>query len=287
MLAPPNYNSSPSKKKSGKSRRGWVVSAALGFLGLLAILLLSNYSSKDHDAPVVTEGQKPKKVQRKPAPSMPSKSGAEANVKKEVAKPAMPQRIGEVRDGYRLLPSGRLHKVRGIVEIKNTDNSGLENIFPEPADQLIAGLITIEPGDFLVGDTGTMFENFDVQFKTALKHPIQINPEDDEETRELKEAVNETRQELLEHRKNGNDLSQVMADTRHQLQELGLYRNELNEMVKKMLDDGNLNDKDYEDLIAAANQMLDDRGCKPLELPKTFKRYVQMIGEDYSTESER
>jgi hypothetical protein len=78
-----------------------------------------------------------------------------------------------------------------------------------------------------------------------------------------------------------------MADTRRQLQELGLYRNELKEMVKEMLDDGNLTDKDYEDLIAAANQMLDDRGCKPLELPKTFKRYVQMIGEDYSTESER
>ncbi len=54
-----------------------------------------------------------------------------------------------------------------------------------------------------------------------------------------------------------------------------------------MLDDGNLNDKEYEDLVAAANQMLSDRGCKALELPRTFKRYIQMIDENYSTESER
>ena len=32
------------------------------------------------------------------------------------------------------------------------------------------GLITIDPGDFLVGARGTMFENFDKLFKTALMH---------------------------------------------------------------------------------------------------------------------
>ena len=62
----------------------------------------------------------------------------------------------------------------------------LEKIFPDPADQLIAGLIAVEPGDCLVGDTGTMFVNFKAQFYAALKQTIQINPEDDEETRELK-----------------------------------------------------------------------------------------------------
>jgi hypothetical protein len=281
MLAPPDNSCKTKNKKPSKVHQGWTFSAVLILsLGLLSIFLIYCFSSKEQNSPVETDIPKPKKVQHKALPSKPVKRVSKNKPIKEISETAMPQRIGEVRNGYRLLPSGRLHKVRGVVEIKGKDNSKLEKIFPDPADQLIAGLITVEPGDFLVGDTGTMFANFDVQFKTALKHPIQINPEDDEETRELKEAVNETRQELLEHRKNGNDLSQVMADTRHQLQELGLYRNELNEMVKKMLDDGNLNDKDYEDLIAAANQMLDDRGCKPLELPKTFKRYVQMIGKE-------
>ena len=286
MLAPPNDNYKQ-QNKYGKPHRVWIISVVLAFIGLLAIYLINGISCKNQNSSVVTNVSKPEKVQRKNVLPVSSKDVLETKPEKKIIKPAMPQRIGEIRNGYRLLPSGRLHKVRGVVEVKNTDNSKIEKIFPEPADQLIAGLITIEPGDFLVGDTGHMFENFEAQFNEALKIPIQILSDDDEEAKELKEAVTETRQELLEYRKNGNDLSQVMAETRHQLQELGLYRNELKEMVKGMLDDGSLNDGDYEDLIAAANQMLQDRGCKALELPKTFKHYIQMIGEDNLIESER
>ena len=193
-------------------------------------------------------------------------------------KPLPPQRVGELRDGYRLLPSGRLHRVLGTITSRDTSNDWLEKTFPEPADQLIAGLITIEPGETVIGSPESYYRNFADQFQSALMNPIRIDKDDDQYTRELKEAVKATRDELVSRLKAGEDIVEIMVETRKQYQELGLYRNELRDLVRKNLADGEISASEYEDLVKAANIMLEDRGGKPLDLPETFKKYIDMMG---------
>ena len=60
-----------------------------------------------------------------------------------------------------------------------------------------------------------------------------------------------------------------------QLQQLGLYRQELEQQVLMMSQDG-MSQQDYDDLVAAANKMLEERGSKPLELPSTVKHAVRL-----------
>lgn len=192
-----------------------------------------------------------------------------------------PQRVGEVRNGYRLMLSGELRKVRGEIVVNAAANDPIARLFPEPSDQLIAGLLTIEPGDSLVGESEDFFADFEDQFKASLKTLIPYDKDDDQYTKELKIAVNMSRDELKAALERGENLRELMTTTREQFKELGLYRDEVNQLVEDSLKDGDFSAKDYEDLVAAANKMLDDRGIKPLELPKLFHHYAIIQGLDH------
>ena len=273
MFPPPTNRTTKTASKPNR-RLMLLVSAVV----ICAAVSLSIIFSSESDKGIQEEKihRKPNRV-KKVKPFKAIKKTTSSQRGKEEVPQLTPQRIGELRNGYRLLPSGRLHKVLGTIEIKDTSNSKLEKIFPEPADQLIAGLITIEPGDFLVGDSESFFKDFNSQFQAALKHEIEADDNDDEYARELKAMVKSTREELLQHKNSGHDLEQVMVETRQQLQELGLYRNELHELVKERLNNGDMTDGDYDDLLKAANLMLEERGVKPLELPQTFRHYINMM----------
>ena len=101
-------------------------------------------------------------------------------------------------------------------------------------------------------------------------------------------GVQALRQELLDASANGESIEKVLIDTRDQLQQLGLYRQELEERVLRMSEDG-MSQQDYNDLITAANKMLEERGSKPLELPSTVKHAVrlgQLIRDNEAKEKE-
>ena len=54
-----------------------------------------------------------------------------------------------------------------------------------------------------------------------------------------------------------------------------------------MSEDG-MSQQDYDDLLAAANRMLEERGSKPLELPSTVKHAIrlgQLIRDNEEKES--
>ena len=93
--------------------------------------------------------------------------------------------------------------------------------------------------------------------------------------KELKMGVQSLRQELKERMDKGEDINAIMVETYKQMQELGLYRQELEEEVIKLSGE-DLTQKDYEDLISAANQMLQERGSKPLELPSTLRHAIRL-----------
>ena len=204
-----------------------------------------------------------------------SSTGESEEAPAKEKKPLPPQRVGELRDGYRLLPDGTLHRVLGIITNTPPKMSLADKTFTHSADIELGNLLMVEPGDDLLGDTEGMYKGFGKELDEALSEQLYYDVDDTELQRELKDGVHELREELKRRRDAGEDIEKIMEETRDQLKELSLYRQELEDQVRELSTD-ELSQKDYEDLINAANQMLEDRGIKPLEMPATLKHAIRL-----------
>ena len=185
----------------------------------------------------------------------------------DVDKDGRPTKIGQIINGWVKLPSGRMHKVYGVHTAKVARVSLIERTFENPVDQDLAQLTTLEPGSEVVGDSSDYYENYKEQFLESCKTPVIIESDDSEEVKLLKQMVIDTRKELSDALSRGEDLTKIMRESREQLRELGLYKDELHRQIDKILEDGGeLSENDIKDLRDAANLMLEERGIPPLHL---------------------
>ena len=191
-----------------------------------------------------------------------------AEVKTNVVKKLRPQEIGEIRNGYRLLANGKLHRVKGVSTSHVARVTLADKIFECSTDRTIGNMLTVRPGTGMIGDSSMYFNTFEKNFRKSLKTEIVINPDDTDEVRELKEAVRDTRADLKARMDAGEDIAQVMRDAREELRQLSVYRDELTKEVERIASDPDkdFSDKDMDDLIGAANAMLAERGVKPLTM---------------------
>ena len=254
-----------------------VVSFVVLFLALIAWLMLPSAENIENDEsnPKTKRIATTKKLKEKKIPKVATNVVKQTKAKSEKPKERPPQRVGEIRDGYRLLCDGTLHRVLGVVTNTPGKFSIADKTFKHSADVELGNLLMVEPGDDLLGDTAGMYRGFNKEFDEALTEPIEYSDDDTPMQREMKQAVNELRKELKDRRAKGEDIEKIMEDTQNQLKELSLYRQELEDEVRKLSTD-DLTQKDYEDLVAAANQMLKERGIKPLEMPSTVRHAIRL-----------
>lgn len=253
-----------------------IVSFVVLLLALIAWLMLPSAENIENDEsnPKTKKIATTKKYEKR-SPKAMTNVVMRTKVKSDKSKERPPQRVGEIRDGYRLLCDGTLHRVLGVVTNKPGKFSIADKTFKHSADVELGNLLMVEPGDDLLGDTAGMYRGFNKEFDEALTEPIEYSDDDTPIQREMKQAVNELRKELKDRRVKGEDIEKIMEDTRNQLKELSLYRQELEDEVRKLSTD-DLTQKDYEDLVAAANQMLKERGIKPLEMPSTLRHAIRL-----------
>lgn len=267
----------PRKVSSGAPMSG----AFKGTLALILVLAIGAgaYWYVTNMMPKATEPTEEKVEKKAIAEATPEIAPVETAAQNEEKpkKPLPPQRVGELRDGYRLLPSGKLHRVLGIVTNTPPKVSISEKTFKHSADVELGHLLMVEPGEDLLGDSEGMYRGFKKELEEALAEPIEYDKDDTEFQRELKDAVIDLRKELVARMKAGEDVEKIMEDTRNQLKELALYREELENQVKRISgEDAEMTQKDYDDLVEAANMMLEERGSKPMELPTSLKRTVRL-----------
>ena len=197
---------------------------------------------------------------------------AETNAVKAVDPNARPTKVGEIVNGYVMLLGGRLRKVKGVTKPSAIRKTLAQQTFKHHSDVSLANLLTAEPGGLMVGDSSMYYKNFDKEFAKSLKDPIIIEKDDSEEVRELKKGVIELRAEMQERIKAGEDPVKVMRQARDELMEASIYRRDLEKQVDTIMRDGkNLTEKDLEDLVNGANEMLKGRGAKPIRFDKALK----------------
>ena len=275
----PPIDSNAEKKKNAQRRRkrlgiGIAAALILAGAGFLAFLYLGdgrNVEPNDDDAPAKTN-----RVQKAAPPiSAPVKKPEQ----KEPAKPdpnARPTKVGEVVNGYVLLPSGRMHKRTGV--ITNTPAmrpKGKYAIFSRKTDNEIAAYLSLKPGDTIVG-TPHYNGRFAKEFLASLKEPITISEDDTPEQIELKNMVIAARKDLKDAYDRGEDIEQIMLNTRAELQAMMRYKNDLKQQFNKLRREENITDKDVEDLFDACNLMLEKKGIAPMKFgPITRRRMMQ------------
>ena len=205
----------------------------------------------------------------------PAPKPQQEKVEPEKPKELPPQRIGELRNGYRLLPSGRLHRVKGEIHVGGKPTTLIEKTFPHGSDRMIAYLLTAEPGGTMIGDSESIMRGFNEVFAKSLKDEIVIAPDDTDEVKELKQSVLDARREIQGRMADGRSAEEVMIEARNQLLELTLYHDELKQQVIRLAEDG-MTQKDYDELIGAANLMLEERGIGKIQMPKFVGDAIEM-----------
>ena len=272
----------PSLGGSVTSKSVWAIVAAMVVAAIGVVVWLS-FSTDDKVE--VEEAPKPKAV-KTPAP-MPENPKPVKVEKPEEPAPvkidpnARPTKVGETVNGYIKLPSGRLHKVRGVItnSVSAIQTKGKYEIFEHYCENEIACLLTIQPGQGLVG-TPRYNGRFTKEFLESLKKPIVINDDDSEEDKELKRNVNLAKQELKAAYDRGEDIEKIMLDTRREYQDLAMYKQELRQLIYEYKKTENPSDQDVEDYVTAANKLLEAKGIAPLNIGPISRRKLMMMREE-------
>ena len=146
-------------------------------------------------------------------------------------------------------------------------------IFKHESENKIAALITMEPGRPVFG-TQIYNEKFVDDFMKSCESPIVIEDSDDEYARRLKQDMIETKIELRERMREGENICDIMSDTRKELQRLGMVKKNIERMMVDELKTSAKDAYDVDDLVDAANALLEAQGIAPLKLNPVLKRSI-------------
>ena len=151
-------------------------------------------------------------------------------------------------------------------------------LFRHNSENLIADMLAVEPGDSLIGEL-PFDRRFVEDFKRSLEEEIEILPTDSEYERKMKQAVIDTKAELKARMDAGEDVGEIMRAARAELQETGIYRDQLIQELHEIRRSGEWTADEYEKFVDAANAMLASKGAKPIKTPKVLIRKLRLQDE--------
>ena len=269
----PSENVGAKEVRSPKSGvlKGALAGLCVVVLAGVAIWLISGGETRQDAASAKGRGRI-KEVTPAKGPKSESADAAPQKAKPPTAKPDHPQtnQWGNPKHwgSIKLRPAHTSRIDRASLPISYT-------AFEHMAERDIAGLLTIEPGTFMIAAV-EFGDDFIQSFKESLKSPALVTQDDSEEVKELKRAVNEAKAELKARMDAGEDIAKIMNDTRKELYELGAYRDELQKMIDEATLKKETTREDAEDIVAAANKMLEERGAKKIVMPEMFYHSVEL-----------
>lgn len=143
--------------------------------------------------------------------------------------------------------------------------------FKYDAEEDIAFFLETEPGETIFGEI-PFDHRFIAQLKESFKEPVEIKPDDPDDLKELKKAIQETKDDLQRRMEAGEDIAKLFADSRHQLIELGNYRRDVINDMMEMAKSDDTSNEDFEVYVQAVNAMLEQKGVKPFKpTPMTYR----------------
>ena len=143
-------------------------------------------------------------------------------------------------------------------------------IFETRAENEIAMFMTMTPGEGLVGSPD-YDESFREEFIKSCESPIIINEDDTEYEKQLKRDMEEIKIDLRQRMRNGEDICEIMAETREEMMRLGVVRQQIEGEMRELLSES-ASAEDFDDCIEAANRILESQGIAPLRINPIVRR---------------
>ena len=213
-----------------------------------------------------------KSVKAEPVRPVKEKPVVKAEVPVKIDPNARPTKVGEVVNGYVMLPSGRIHKRQGVVTNFVTNRpKGAYAIFKHNCENEIACFLSLKPGDTLIG-TPRYNGRFKAEFLKSLNTSIEITDEDTPEQAQLKRDVSQAKMELKAAYDRGEDIEQIMLDTRQELQDLMRYKMDMQKQFNEIRLSECKSEAEVEVLLDACNKMLEQKGIAPMKFGPITRR---------------
>ncbi len=195
---------------------------------------------------------------RVPKPQAPAPSASEATnhvaQAAPVEEPPLPVHVPKYTNiAYR-------SSARGVLSVHGKPVPPHRRLFKHVSERAIQKLLLVKPGAKVIGNP--IPRNFDENFRESLNDEIKFEPEDTPADIEMKKSMIAVKKELADRMAKGESPSQVLKEEIAELRRLAKYRSNLQKQVNELKKDGS--EQDAEDLKAAANQMLQENGLKPL-----------------------
>ena len=268
---PTSTEYSAKRSKPKKTSKGvWLVATAVVVVAAVVVIALLPRGKVTPSAIV----GKPAKTKEAITPSMPAPKPQQP-VEAQVDPNARPTKVGEVVNGYVMLPSGRIHKPTGVVTNRVADyGKSKYSIFESRSDNEIAGILMAKPGEAVVG-TKRYDKWFEKQFLKSIETPIEVSPDDEPWQADLKKLVMQARLELKEAHDKGEDIATIMTESRQQLQDLSKYKQSVKQIYAQNVKEC-ATEQEVADLQKAVNVMLEEKGCAPMNFtPLTKMRLMK------------
>ncbi len=179
---------------------------------------------------------------------------------------------GEVTNGWVRLPNGKLHKRNGLMKsnVKDWCNKTRYQIFDHYTDNEIATLLTLKPGEMLIG--GAVFpRDYEQRFLKSLETPIVISADDPDDIKDVKRGVIQTRLQLKAAMDNGESIRELVAEAYDEAQKLAAYRDNIQEAFRELQKQDCLTEADIDTFLEAANLMLEGKGIAPIKIGPLMK----------------
>lgn len=256
-----NTKPKPSRPRSRGRVWAWAVVVAVAAVAA-GLFFAWNSSREDGEGETAPEPRKSKAI-AEVAPSAHAPVAEPKAEEKPVDPNARPTKVGEVVNGYVMLPSGRIHKPTGVVTNRVADYSKSKySIFENRSDNEIAGILMMNPGDAVVGSK--RYDRwFAEQFLKSIETPIIVSEDDEPWQADLKRSVLQARIELKEAYDRGEDIAGIMTESRQQLQDLSKYKQAVKQLYAQNRRECET-DEEVGELQRAVNIMLEEKGCAPI-----------------------
>lgn len=283
-------NMSLKKKSVKRTLNRWFVIG--GFFGVLValIVLVSSFLEKD-ESPAEPPKTKVIKQDVKPIQVRPIKDTTEFK-QEEFITNRQGHVVKKVEEKTYVDEKGILRYEGGARVYKNRDKRKATKVmqndpFPKlkhRSDYEIATLITVRPGGMLFGQV-----EYDDKFKESFINSLTDRNEpvegDSEWDIELKAAIEETKKELLQRIKDGEDLGDILREAREESRRLASYKREIQSLIRESLSDENATENDVKDVIKAANKMLEEKGIEPFKEDAFLRSRMRILSVERQKKS--
>lgn len=260
-----------------KPLRMWTLigGVAVAMVALVVFLMISDSGVQDGGQ---DDGNDKTRLIDQVEPAAALRGEAEPSEAEDADKPLPPQRPHEVRDGMLMLSNGELLPTNKLRKVSIEDRKPRFQyaIFDHATDNELAAILTLKPGQALIGGP-IRHKDYAADFMKSIETPIVVHGDDPEDVQEVKRAVIEARLMIKDAIDAGEDPVEIIKNAYEEAQKLALYKDDIRREVMNMAKDGDYTEDEVDDLIDAANKMLESKGVAPIQLGPVMKARLRTL----------